>query len=139
MSTVEPATADDLRCLPYGFQDLDVFHNNETDEWSYYAKWEGESVSSHHPIGPWFFEDKDWEITKEDWNALYPGYEHITKYSYLGGKIYNAKLKEYQLGGTFGGKSVLWSNTLRKWVYTSEKLSFTYSCLNLLKRDFKKF
>jgi hypothetical protein len=59
MSTVEPATADDLRCLPYGFQDLDVFHNNETDEWSYYAKWEGESVSSHHPIGPWFFEDKD--------------------------------------------------------------------------------
>ena len=95
MSTVETATADDLRRLPYGFQDLEVFHVEETDEWSYYAKWEGKTVSSNHPTGPWFFEDEEREITKADWNVLYPGYEHIKEYSHLGGKIYNPKLDEH--------------------------------------------
>jgi Retrotransposon gag protein len=119
MSTVETATADDLCRLPYGFQDLEVFHVEETDEWSYYAKWEGKTVSSNHPTGPWFFEDEEQEITKEDWNTLYPGYEHIKEYSHIGGKIYNLKLNEHRLGGTFSGKNVLWSNTNRKWVYTN--------------------
>ena len=94
-STVIPATDKDLRCLPYGFQDLEVFHVEETDEWSYYTKWEGKPVSSHHPSGPWYFEDEDQAITKEDWNALYPGYEHIIEYSHLGGKVYSLKIGEY--------------------------------------------
>jgi hypothetical protein len=117
MSTVVKPTPDHLRRLPYGFQDLEIFYIEPADEWSYYAKWEGKSVSSSDLSGPWFFEDEEREITKEDWNALYPGYEHIKEYSHLGGKIYNSKLGEHRLGGTFGGKNVFWSNTHRKWVY----------------------
>jgi hypothetical protein len=119
MSKVIPATDKDLHRLPYGFQDLEIFYVNETDEWSYYAKWEGKPVSSHHPSGPWFFEDEDQEITKEDWNALYPGYEHIVEESHLGGKVYSSKINAYRLGGTFLGKRVLWSITSNKWVYTN--------------------
>jgi hypothetical protein len=148
MSTVVKPTPDHLRHLPYGFQDLEIFYIEPADEWSYYAKWEGKSVSSSDLSGPWFFKDEEREITKEDWNALYPGYEHIKEYSNLGGKIYNlklgedwnalypgyehikeysnlggkiynSKLGEHRLGGTFSGKSVLWSNTHGKWVYTN--------------------
>jgi hypothetical protein len=95
MSTIETPTTEDLRHLPYGFQDLEVFYVKETDEWSYYAKWEGKPVSSHHPSGPWYFEDDEREITKEDWNTLYPGYEHIDPEGYLGGKAYSSKLNAY--------------------------------------------
>jgi hypothetical protein len=117
MSTVVKPTPDHLKRLPYGFQDLEIFYIEPTDEWSYYAKWEGKSVSSSDLSGPWFFEDKEREITLEDWNALYPGYEHITPEGHLGGKAYSSKLNAYRLGGTFLGKRVIWSITGKKWVY----------------------
>jgi hypothetical protein len=119
MSTVVKPTPDHLRRLPYEFQDLEIFHIKSTDEWSYYAKWEGKSVSSQNLSGPWFFEDEEREITVEDWNALYPGYEHITPEGHLGGKAYSSKLNAYRLGGTFLGKRVIWSITGKKWVYVN--------------------
>ena len=46
MSTVVKPTPDHLKRLPYGFQDLEIFYIEPADKWSYYAKWEGKSVSS---------------------------------------------------------------------------------------------
>ena len=118
----EPMTEEEASC-PYLFEKLEVLYFEKTpSKVTYYAKWRGQDIWSHHIKGPWHYDRDNEKITKDDWNFCYPGYKHLmfqdTTPMYFGQTSLNRNGQK-RLTGKFGHKIILWSPLKNAFVYTN--------------------
>jgi hypothetical protein len=107
--TQQEPTAEEVKALPYNFENLVVYVNDDlTTHRTLYTTWNEQDVRKL-PNQQWQFEHSTDDITADDWEKHYPSRVHITVTSY------------HYLEGTYDDKYIHWSKSQARWVYRNNK------------------
>jgi len=110
-----PLNKDELDLLPFDFKDAYYAKPDSTNTQYYFAKWHGRLAYSTDLNQGWFYEDDDSDVTLEQWENHYPGFQHLN----------DRRVAPY-LRGTYKGKSVRWSRSQNHWEYLNHRaIDFT--------------
>ena len=105
-----PLNKDELDLLPFDFKDAYYAKPDSTNTQYYFAKWHGRLAYSTDLNQGWFYEDDDSDVTLEQWENHYPGFQHLN----------DRRVAPY-LRGTYKGKSVRWSRSQNHWEYLNHR------------------
>src|SRR5882762_427402 len=102
----QPLNKDELDLLPFDFKDAYYTAPDSTNTCYYFTKWHGRLAYSTNLNQGWFYEDDDSDVTLEQWEHHYPGFQHL-----------DDRRVAPHLRGTYKGKSVRWSRSQNHWEY----------------------
>jgi hypothetical protein len=105
-----PLNKEELDQLPFDFKDAYYAKPDSTNTQYYFAKWHGCLAYSTDLNQGWFYEDDDSDVTLEQWENHYPGFQHLN----------DRRVAPY-LRGTYKGKSVRWSRSQNHWEYLNHR------------------
>jgi hypothetical protein len=111
-------TSEELAQLPFGFENPHWIQQDPPYSDIVEATWNSLLVWSSTPARPWHWDSNSEEITSNDWELFYPGYQKID--------ITVCTLLE--LSGSYHDKSVKYNSNLGRWEYLNHKpVNFTTS------------